>query len=790
MGLFNNLDKRIGWFWKIFISVIFFVFVFFFLLSIGALGFMPTFEELENPKSNLATEIISSDQKLLGTFYEENRSFVDYDQLSPNIINALVSTEDERYYDHSGIDARGLARVLFRTVILQDKGSGGGSTITQQLAKLLFHGHASNIFERSIQKFKEWIIAIKLERSYTKEEILTMYLNKAPFIYDAYGIKSAAKTFFNKFPDSLKVEEAAMIVGMLKNPALYNPVRRPEMTQERRNVVLGQMVKADHISKEEYDSLSLLPLQLDFKRMDHIKGPAPYFREYLRLTLSASKPERENYPSYLQPKFVEDSVAWETNPVFGWINKNLKSDGTKYDIYRDGLKIYTTIDSRMQEYAENAVQQHLGEDLQPAFYKDKKGAARAPFTSYITSDQYHSILNHAMRNSDRYRYLRKIGAAADSIKRSFNTKTEMTVFSWKGDIDTLMTPMDSILYYKFFLRASLMSIDPLSGHVKAYVGGPNYQHFKYDMATMGKRQVGSTIKPFVYSLAMQEGHTPCDLAPNIPQTFTLVTGDTWTPKNSSSDRNGEMVSLKWGLANSNNNITAWVMKQYNPEAVAGMIHNLGVKSPMDPVYSLCLGTADFSLIEMTASYCTFANKGVYIEPMMVTRIVDKFGNVVADFQPRKREAISESTAYMMLDLIQGVVNHGTGLRLRGYRYEFKGQIGGKTGTTQNHSDGWFMGVVPNLVTGVWVGGEDRDIHFDELSLGQGANMALPIWALYMKQVYADKDLQITEDDVFEKPLNFNIDVNCPDIKSYKKPVTDTDEPLEDEPKVVEEPDYF
>lgn len=784
----TNLDRRILILWRIFIGIILFVTIFFSLLSFGFLGFMPTFEELENPKSNLATEIYSSDQKVLGTFYEENRSFIDYDQLSPHIVNALISTEDARFHSHSGIDARGLGRVFFRTFIMQDKGSGGGSTITQQLAKLLFHGHASNIFERSIQKFKEWIIAVKLERSYTKEEILTMYLNKAPFIYDAYGIKSAAKTFFNKSTDSLNVEEAAMIIGMLKNPALYNPVRRPELTQSRRNIVLMQMFKAEHLTRVELDSISQLPLTLRFKRMDHIKGPAPYFREHIRLMLSAHKPERDRYPSYLAQKFIEDSIEWENNPAFGWINKNLKSDGTKYDLYRDGLKIYTTIDSRMQEYAENAVAMHLGQELQKAFYRDKKGSSRAPFTSNITQDQHKSIINHAIRNSDRYRYLKRIGANKDSIQKVFDTKTEMTVFSWHGDIDTIISPLDSILYYKYFLRASLMSIDPLSGHVKAYVGGPNYKHFKYDMATQGKRQVGSTIKPFVYTLAMQEGHTPCDLVPNIPQTFTLVSGDTWTPKNSSTNREGELVSLKWGLANSNNNISAWVMKQYNPEAVADMIHNLGVKSPMDPVYSLCLGTADFSLMEMTSSYCTFANKGVYTAPMMVTRIVDKYGNVVADFQPRKREAINETTAYLMLDLLQGVVNHGTGMRLRGWRYEFEAQIGGKTGTTQNHSDGWFMGVVPNLVTGVWVGGEDRDIHFDELSLGQGANMALPIWALYMQQVWADEDIPITEEDIFEKPVNFNTDVNCSDIQVLR--LNDEGVNINEMPITEEEPDFF
>jgi penicillin-binding protein 1A len=776
-------DRRLLWFWRFFIGSILFIILFFALLSQGLLGFMPTFEELENPKSNLATEIISADQTVLGTFYEENRSYADYDEISPNLINALIATEDVRFYSHSGIDARGLGRVFFRTIILQDKGSGGGSTITQQLAKLLFHGQASNLWERSVQKLKEWIISVKLERSYTKEEILTMYLNKAPFIYDAFGIKSAAKTFFNTSSDSLKVEQAAVLVGMLKNPALYNPVRRPELTQKRRNVVLNQMFKANYITRAELDSLKELPLNLEFKRLDHTEGLAPYFREYIRLTISANEPIRENYPSYLQQKFVEDSIEWANNPIYGWINKNLKSDGTKYDIYRDGLKIYTTVDSRLQAYAEQALTQHLGGELQPEFYKDKKTAKRPPFTFRLTQDQYQSIIRHAMRNSERYRNLKKMGASQDSIDLVFNTKVPMKVFAWGGDRDTIMTPRDSILYYKFFLRASLLSIDPLSGHVKAYVGGPNFKHFMYDMVSQGKRQVGSTIKPLVYTLAMQEGHTPCDMVPNISQTFYLPSGQTWTPKNSNNKRDGEMVSLKWGLANSNNNITAWIMKQYNPPAVANMIQTLGIKSRMDAVPALCLGTPEFSLMEMTAAYSTFANKGVYIEPMVITRIVDKYGTVVADFRPRKREAISENTAFLMINLLQGVVNQGTGARLRGQKYGLKGEIGGKTGTTQNHSDGWFMGVTPNLVTGVWVGGEDRDIHFDRLSLGQGANMALPIFALYMKQVYNDKTVSIKESDLFERPMNFNINLNCYD-SHFTSP--NPDEIMDETPEVAEE----
>ncbi|MFT3737333.1 MAG: transglycosylase domain-containing protein [Breznakibacter sp.] len=781
MGMINAMnDKRLRWFWITFAGVIFSGILFFSLLSAGLLGFMPSFDELENPKSNLATEIISADQEVLGTIYEENRSFAEYNELSPYIVKALIATEDERFYSHSGVDARGLGRVLFRTILLQDKDAGGGSTITQQLAKLLFHGYASNLWERSSQKFKEWIIAVKLEKSYTKEEILSMYLNKAPFIYDAYGIKSATKTFFNTSTDSIKIEQAAMLIGMLKNPSLYNPLRRPELTFKRRNVVLGQMLKSNYISAQDFDSLKTLPLGLQFRRMDHIEGLAPYFREYVRLTMSANEPKRENYPPYLHQKFLEDSLEWTNNKLYGWLNKNLKSDGTKYDIYRDGLKIYTTIDSRMQAAAEKSMMEHMGLELQPAFYKDKRNARRPPYTFRLTQEQYEKILQHARRNSDRYRTLKKAGTPNDSIDLVFNTKVPMRVFTYKGDIDTIMSPNDSIKYYKFFLRSSLVSIDPLSGHVKAYVGGVNYKHFKYDMVTTGKRQVGSTIKPFVYTLAMQEGHTPCDLVPNIPQTFTLPSGQTWTPKNSSKNREGEMVTLKWGLAQSNNNITAWVMKQYNPQSVADMIHTLGVKSPIDPVYALCLGTPDLSLMEMTASYATFADKGVYTEPMVVTRIVDKYGNVVADFHPQKREAISENTAYLMINLLQGVVNQGTGARLRGEKYQLRGQIGGKTGTTQNHSDGWFIGITPNLVTGVWVGGEDRDIHFDELSLGQGANMALPVWALYMKKVYANKDLEITENDVFEQPANFNVDLNCNEGKTYDADVIIDETPMTEE----------
>lgn len=753
--------KYLRWFWGIIISGIAIVVLFFILLANGTLGFMPTFEELENPKSNLATEIITADGVTIGKYFQENRSQINYDQLSPYVIKALIATEDERFYNHPGIDLRGLGRVLFRTILMQDQSSGGGSTITQQLAKLLFHERAPNLWERSIQKLKEWVIAIKLERSYTKEEILLMYLNKVGFIYDAYGIESASKTFFGVSADSLEVQQAAVLVGMLKNPSLFNPIRRPEMTLERRNVVLGQMVRSNYLSRQQFDSLKQLPLGLNFMRQDHKEGPAPYFREFIRLTISANEPLREHYPSWMHQQFVEDSIQWATNPLFGWINKNIKPDGTKYNIYKDGLKIYTTLDSRLQAYAEEAITDHLGKDLQPKFFNEKRNKTRAPYTSNITNEQYKSIINKAVRNSERYRQLKQAGKSNDSINLVLNTPVAMKVFSWEGPKDTILSPMDSIIYHKFFLRAGMISLDPWSGHIKAYVGGPNFKYFMYDMVSQGKRQVGSTIKPFVYTLAMQEGHTPCDLVPNIPQTFILPDGNSWTPRTSGSERAGEMVSLKWGLANSNNNITAWVMKQYSPLAVAKIIQDLGIQSPIDPVPALCLGTPDFSLYEMAGAYNTYANKGVHIEPMAVTRIEDRFGNVIATFHPNKREAISEETAYLMLNLMQGVIDQGTGRRLRG-KYALRSQIAGKTGTSQNHSDGWFMGIVPNLVTGVWVGGEDRDIHFESMYLGQAANMALPIFGMYIQKIYANETLPIKAEDQFEKPEMFNYILDCSD----------------------------
>mgnify|MGYP002852825915 CR=1 FL=1 len=749
-------------FWSIFGFGVVAIVLFFTLLSYGVLGFMPTFEDLENPKSSLATDIISEDGVTLGKFYVENRSQVDYEDISSHLVHALIATEDERFYEHAGIDFRGLLRVLVKTAILRQD-AGGGSTITQQLAKMLFHGHAQSKWERYTQKIKEWVIAVKLERSYTKEEIIAMYLNRVGFIYDAYGIESASWTFFGTNVGNLKIEQAAMLVGMLQNPALYNPVRREDMVVARRNVVLGQMLKQRYINTAEYDSLKTLPLGLDFRRSDHKDGLAPYFREYVRLMLTAPKPQRQNYASWQQAKYEEDSVAWITNPIYGWIAKNPKADGSLYNLYRDGLKIYTTIDSRMQQYAEDAMKEHLGFELQPQFFKSKKGAKYAPYSKDITKEQYDDIISRAIRNSDRYRQMKRSGASDAAIDKAMHTAVETKVFTWNGERDTVMTPYDSIVYHKHFLRSSMMSVDPHNGHIKVYIGGPNFKYFMYDMASQGKRQVGSTIKPFVYCFAMKEGHTPCDLVPNTPQTFLLDDGTTWTPRNAGEARSGEMVSLKWGLANSNNNVTAWVMKQYSPQAVAELIKDVGIHSHIDPVYSLCLGTSEVSLIEMVGAYSTFVNKGVHIDPIGVTRIEDKYGNIIAQFAPNERESIDAETAYLMINLLEGVVNQGTGRRLRGPTYKLTNQMGGKTGTTQNQSDGWFMSVMPNLVTGVWVGGEERGIHFDSMNIGQASNVAIPIFGRYILKVFDDpKITNVRPTDTFEKPDVFSYSLDCSD----------------------------
>lgn len=745
-------------FWSIFLIGILGAILFFAGVSKGTFGFMPSFEELENPKSSLATEIYTVDGELIGKFYFQNRSFVDYDELSPYLIDALIATEDVRFENHSGIDLRGLGRVV-KGLLTGDSSAGGGSTISQQLAKMLFpREEFKNKLGIVYRKFREWVIAVKLERSYTKEEIITMYFNKYDFLNLAVGIKSAANVYFNTTPDSLQLEQAAMLVGMAKNSSYYNPLRRPELTLERRNTVLAQMVKYDYLEKEVYDSLKNLPLGIDYQKVDHKRGMAPYFREYLRMSLTANKPERQNYPSWNLDKFEQDSLEWENNPFYGWCNKNLKSDGSPYNIYKDGLKIYTTIDSRLQKYAEQAVEEHLGLDLQIGFDREKRKHRNPPYSDDLSSSEVAEQLDLSIRRTERHRVLKNKGLTFDEIKKNFNIPVEMKIFTWKGERDTILSPMDSMLYYKGFLRAGFMSMVPQTGEVRAYVGGPNYKHFMYDMVTLGKRQVGSTIKPFLYTLAMQEGISPCDKVPNIPQTFILPDGTAWTSRNSTDKRAGEMVTLKWGLANSVNNISGWVLKQTNPEAVVAMTKKMGVVSKIDPVPSIFLGTSEISVYEMVGAYGSFANKGVYIKPRFITKIEDNKGNVIARSVAQKSEVMNERTAYLMTNLLQGVVNKGTGVRLRS-TYNLYNPIGGKTGTTQNHSDGWFMGITPDLVSGVWVGAEDRAIHFEGIYYGQGANMALPIWALYMKKVYADKSLDISQGD-FEKPRGVDLNLNC------------------------------
>ena len=716
---------------------------------------MPPVEDLENPNYKFATEIFSEDGKVLGTYSysKENRVFVGYNDLSPHIINALIATEDVRFAEHSGIDAIALFRAVVKRGILMQKNAGGGSTISQQLSKQLYSPSADNIMERLFQKPIEWVIAVKLERYYTKEEILTMYLNKFDFLNNAVGIKTAAYTYFGCEPKDLKIEEAATLVGMCKNPSLYNPVRYNERSRGRRNVVLDQMRKAGYITVEERDSLQALSLKLSYHRVDHNEGLATYFREYLRGVLNAKKPDKSDYRGWQMQKYYEDSLDWETNPLYGWCEKNTKKDGSKYNLYTDGLKIYTTIDSRMQKYAEDAVVEHLKE-LQGYFFKEKKGAKKAPYTFRLTQEQVDEILGRAMRLSDRYRIMKNAGASEAEIKKAFNTPEEMSVFSWNGEKDTVMTPMDSIRYYKFFLRAGFMSMDPRNGHVKAYVGGPNHHYFKYDMAMVGRRQIGSTMKPYVYSLAMENGFSPCDQARHVEYTLIDENGKPWTPRNANNKRYGEMVTVKWGLANSDNWITAYLMSKLNPYELKRLVHSFGVRNrEIVPSVSLCLGPCEISVGEMVSAYTAFPNKGIRVAPLFVTRIEDNDGNVLATFSPEMQEVISASSAYKMLVMLRAVINEGTGGRVR--RLGVKADMGGKTGTTNFNDDGWFMGFTPSLVYGCWVGGEDRDIHFDTMLHGQGASMALPIWAKYMVKVFGDKSLGYDENETFQLPEGFD-----------------------------------
>lgn len=763
----------------IFIALISLVCVFiFFSIAKGWIGYMPPVEDLENPNYKFATEVFSEDGKVLGTYSysKENRVFVGYNDLSPNIINALIATEDVRFAEHSGIDAYALTRAVVKRGILMQKNAGGGSTITQQLSKQLYSPSADNVMERLFQKPIEWVIAVKLERYYTKEEILTMYLNKFDFLNNAVGIKTAAFTYFGCEPKDLKIEEAATLVGMCKNPSLYNPVRYNERSRGRRNVVLDQMRKAGYITEAERDSLQALPLKLKYNRVDHKEGLATYFREYLRGVLTAKKPDKANYRGWQMQKYYEDSLDWENNPLFGWCEKNTKKDGTKYNLYTDGLKIYTTLDSRMQQYAEDAVTEHLKE-LQGYFFKEKKGAKKAPYTFRLTQEQVDEILGRAMRLSDRYRLMKKAGATEAEIKKAFDTPEEMSVFSWEGEKDTIMTPMDSIRYYKFFLRAGFMSMDPRSGHVKAYVGGPNYHYFQYDMAMVGRRQVGSTIKPFLYTLAMENGFSPCDEVRHVEYTLIDENGKPWTPRNANKKLIGDMVTVKWGLANSDNWITAYLMSKLNPYNLKRLIHTFGVRNrDIVPSVSLCLGPCEISVGEMVSAYTAFPNKGIRVAPLFVTRIEDNDGNVLATFAPEMQEVISVSSTYKMLVMLRAVVNEGTGGRVR--RLGVKADMGGKTGTTNYNADGWFMGFTPSLVSGCWVGGEDRDIHFDTMLHGQGASMALPIWTKYMVKVLGDKSLGYDENETFQLPEGYNPckdDVNLEGDTHIEEPIEGLDE---------------
>lgn len=728
----------------------------FYSIFTGYIGYMPEIEELENPVNKFASQVISSDGKLIGTwsYSRANRIFVGYNDISPSVIQALIATEDERFYEHSGIDFKALFRAIVKRGLFMQKSAGGGSTITQQLAKQLYSEKAENVKERLLQKPIEWVIALKLERYYTKEEILTMYLNHFDFLHNAVGIKTAAKTYFDKDPKNLTVNESATLIGMCKNPSYFNPVRNQERCVQRRNVVLSQMEKVGYLSSVDANRLKLDPLNLNFHRTDHKEGSAAYLRDYLRQVLMAKKPNRSDYASWQGQKYYEDSLAWETDPVYGWCNKNVKRDGTAYNIYTDGLKVYTTIDSRMQKYAEDAVYKHVVEELQPLFDKELKSNKNAPYASSLSADEVAKKFQRAKHQCARYIQMKSDGYSESEIEDAFNTPTEMTVYTPHGEIDTVMTPSDSIKYYKRFLRTGFMVMDNETGYVKAYVGGTNFSHFQYDMCTQGRRQVGSTIKPYLYSLAMENGWSPCDEAPNIQQTYQ-VGNQTWTPRNGSRARYGEMVTLKWGLATSNNWISAWLMNQMSPSALVRLIHEYGIlNKDIVPSMSLCLGPCDISVSEMVGAYSAFPMKGVRRIPTYITRIEDSDGNIVAEFLPRVHEVISEESSYKMITLMRGVIDGGTGGRMRG-RYKITAPMGGKTGTTNDNSDGWFVGYTPSLTFGAWVGGEERDIHFNSMAVAQGASAALPIAAYFLQKMYADNSLHYSQSENFNVPGNFN-----------------------------------
>lgn len=731
----NNYKKFIIWFWILFAGPV--VGLLLFVTGVILFSDLPNTEELQNPKTLLATEVYSCDMKVLGKYYAENRTNVKFNEISPNVVNALIATEDARYFDHSGVDIYSLGRAISGP-LLGRSNTGGGSTITQQLAKMLFPREDLHGFSLILRKIKEWVIAVKLEREYTKEEIIAMYLNKFDYVNNAVGIKSAAEIYFGTTPDSLRQEQAAVLVGMAKNPAYFNPNRYHDRSEGRRNTVLQQMLKYKYLTKTQCDSLQKIPLQLSFHPENHNEGLAPYLREYIR------------------DVFLKK-----------WAEENPKPDGTKYDVYRDGLKIYTTIDSRMQRYAEEAVKEHLTE-LQASFNKELKKKKNAPFAWNVNKAEIDGLMKQGMKRSERYRILKKAGMSEEAIMKVFKTKVAMTVFSWNKEIDTTMSPWDSIRYYKGFLQTGFMSIEPQTGYIKAWVGGNNHKYFQYDHVQIGHaRQVGSTFKTFVYALAIQEGYSPCYRLPNVKTCIDMPAGQPqYCPENASGEEkyNGRIITLQQALAMSINYVSAYLIKQFGPQAVAELAHRMGVVSKIDPTPSICLGTPEISVFEMVGAQATFANKGTWIQPTFVTRIEDKNGKVLADFSPKSEEVMNEEKAYVMLQLMKGVVDIGTGIRLR-YRYKLMNPIAGKTGTTQNNSDGWFMGITPDLVSGCWVGAEDRSVHFDHGDQGQGAQMALPIWAKYMQKVYADKTLKISKGD-FEKPAK-KIDIEM-DCRKYNK----------------------
>lgn len=750
--------------WVLFFALIAGATIVFSMINSGAIGYLPPIEELENPKNKFATIVYSCDSVELGRFSQakENRVYINYNQLSPYLIKALIATEDARFDEHSGIDIKAIFRAIFKTVILRQSSAGGGSTITQQLAKQLYSPDSNGFWDRAMKKPIEWVIAVKLEKLYTKEEIINMYLNKFDFCYNAVGIRSAAHIYFNKLPKDLNVEEAAMLVGMCKNPSLYNPIRRPEQTNTRRMVVLDQMVKADFLTKAEYDSLKTLPLlpQTDKKghyclanSADHKAGLAPYLREYLRKIMRAKEPKRSNYASWQEQQYEEDCQRWKEDRLYGWCTKNQKVDGTNYNLTTDGLRIYTSIDSRMQKYAEEAVVKQLKDYLQPEFNKEKKGQANAPYSKKLPADEVKKSLQRAMRQSERYNTMLGGGYTKEQIEEAFNTEVQMSLFSWDGVIDTIMTPMDSLRWQKQFLRAGFMCMDSL-GYVKAYVGGPDFSFFQYDMVTAGRRQVGSTIKPLLYTFAMEEGRTPCDEELNTQPVLYDGNGRAWTPRDAGKERIGEMVTLRWGLMKSNNWISARVMSKLSPEAFVEKLHSFGIKAKLDPVLSLCLGVCDLSVEEMVTAYSSFIGHGQRSTPLYVTSICDNSGMEIDHFDPIQKEVFSRDSYLKMLPILRDVVDHGTGGRIRS-RYSIKAPMGGKTGTTNDNSDGWFMSFTPSLVAGCWVGGEERSICFDRMAVGQGASMALPIAAMFWQKVFADPRLPYNESEQFWYPSDYD-----------------------------------